>query len=529
MKSKSQFHLLFAFLFLGMLPSCDESRISENQFDSSDLIEASVAEIQSAFESGQLSAVQLVDFYIDRIDELDSSLNSVLQINPEARDIARQLDEERAAGRVRSPLHGVPVLLKDNIDTADQMLTSAGSLALVDAPTPSEDAFFVQRLRESGVIILGKTNLSEWANYRSTASSSGWSGRGGQTHNPYILDRTPCGSSSGSGVAVSANLTLLAVGTETDGSVVCPSSFNGIVGIKPTLGLVSRSGIIPISHSQDTAGPMARSVSDAALLLSAMSGPDENDPITASEENHSTTDYSEFLNLDGLQGKRIGVARQLFNDNSLLNELMENQLNVLRQGGAILVDVEFTTLDAMSTAENEVLLYEFKTDMNKYLSQRGGSIKNLADLIAFNEANSESEMPYFAQELFEQAQSKGDLTDSSYLAVLNISKKASQSEGIDKVMLANNLDAIVSPSNEVPWLIDLVNGDNTESYISSSSLAAVSGYPSITVPAGFITELPIGLLFFGSAFSEGVLIEIAYAYEQITQARREPKFLQTNE
>ena len=490
------------------------------------LDEVTIGELQGMMQAGDLSSVQLVDYYIDRIAQLDQQLNSILEINPDVHEIARALDAERLGGQIRSALHGIPVLLKDNIDTADNMHTTAGSLALLDSPTPAEDAFLVRRLRAAGAIILGKTNLSEWANFRSTSSSSGWSGRGGQTHNPYLLDRSPCGSSSGSGVAVAANLTVLAVGTETDGSVVCPAAFNGIVGIKPSLGLISRSGIIPIAHSQDTAGPMARTLTDATLLLNAMVGVDSNDAITTVPGNNGIGDYTQFLRDDGLMGTRIGVVRQLFNDSPALNDLMEMQLEILRAGGATLIDVEFEFMTELNDAENEVLLYEFKTDLNQYLENRGGEMRSLQDLIRFNQDHAEQEMRYFGQELFAQAQAKGDLSEAAYLSALRTAKELSQAKGIDALIAALQLDAFVAPSNDVAWLIDLIGGDGGD-YIPSSTLAAVAGYPSITVPAGFIKDLPIGILFFGPAFSEPALIAIAYDYEQRSQARQPPAFLET--
>ena len=490
------------------------------------LDEITIRELQAMMQTGELSSVQLLDHYIDRIVEIDPLLNSILEINADAYQIAEILDAERLAGQTRSLLHGIPVLLKDNIDTADNMHTTAGSLALLDSPTPAEDAFLVQRLRAAGAIILGKTNLSEWANFRSSSSSSGWSARGGQTHNPYLLDRSPCGSSSGSAVAVAANLTVVAVGTETDGSVVCPAAFNGIVGIKPTLGLVSRSGIIPIAHSQDTAGPMARTVTDATLLLNAMVGADVKDAITEQADSKGSDDYSQFLRDDGLMGTRIGVVRQLFTKNPALNELMELQLAILREGGATLIDVEFESMTELNDAETEVLLYEFKTDLNLYLEQRGGDIQSLEALIKFNNDNASQELRYFGQELFEQAQAKGDLTEAAYRSALRTAKDLSQTRGIDALITAQQLDAFVAPSNDGSWLIDLISGDGG-SYIPSSTLAAVSGYPSITVPAGFIKDLPIGILFFGAAFSEPTLIAIAYDYEQRSKARRVPSFLET--
>jgi len=490
------------------------------------LEEATVEGLQSAMSSGKITSVEICSGYLNRIRDLDPKVNSIIEINPDALKIAGELDKERKAGRVRSAIHGIPVLLKDNIDTADGMKTTAGSLALVNAPTPKRDAFIVQKLRDAGAVILGKTNLSEWANFRSNESSSGWSGRGGQTRNPYLLDRSPCGSSSGSGSAIAANLCALAVGTETDGSIVCPASVNGVVGIKPTLGLVSRSGIIPIAHSQDTAGPMTRTVTDAAILLAAMTGFDSTDSITVNASK-APVDYTKSLRKDGLKGKRIGVAKQYFGRNQRLDELMETSLKVLKDGGAELIDVQFPTLRQFGDAEGEVLHYEFKDGLNKYLAERGGPIKSLADLIRFNEENAAKEMPYFGQDIFTTAQEKGDLESRAYRLALLQSKVLTQDQGIDAVINKHKLDAISAPSNAPVWLIDLVSGDNPTSYVSSSSLAAVAGYPNITVPAGFIRELPIGISFFGQAFTEAKLIEIAYSFEQITNARRKPKFLET--
>ncbi|MBK7708239.1 MAG: amidase [Acidobacteria bacterium] len=488
--------------------------------------ETTVAALQQGMGAGRFSSADLVRGYSARIAEIDKKTNSMIEMNPDAPAIAAQMDAERKSGKVRGPLHGIPVVIKDNIDTADRMKTTAGSLALLDAPAPKEDAFIARKLREAGAVILGKTNLSEWANFRSGQSSSGWSGRGGQTRNPYVLDRTPCGSSSGSGAAIAANLAAIAIGTETDGSIVCPASINGIVGIKPTLGLVSRSGIIPIAHSQDTAGPMCRTVADAAAVLSAIVGTDPNDSIT-SQASKGSKDYTQFLKKDGLKGKKIGVMRQYFGTNPRLDKLMETQLQALKDGGAEVVDIMIPTLEKFGDAEYEVLLYEFKADLNKYLAARGGAHRSLADLIKFNESNAAKEMPYFGQDIMLKAEEKGDLETRAYRLALLQSKVLTQDQGIDAVMDKEKLHAIVAPSNSPPWLIDLVNGDSPTSYVGSSSLAAVSGYPNITVPAGFIAELPIGISFFGRAFSEPLLIEIAYGYEQLTTARRKPKFLAT--
>jgi len=490
-----------------------------------ELEEITVSELQAAMKSGATTSREITQKYLERISTIDKKLNSVIELNPDALAIADAMDKERKSGKVRSPLHGIPILIKDNIDTADKMKTTAGSLALLDAPVPKQDAFIARKLREAGAVILGKTNLSEWANFRSTRSSSGWSGRGGQTHNPYILDRNACGSSSGSGSAIAANLAAVAIGTETDGSIICPSATCGIVGLKPTLGLVSRSGIIPIAHSQDTAGPMTRTVADAAALLGVIIGTDASDSIT-SQASKGEKDYTRFLQKDGLKGARIGVARQTFGRNSKIDAVIEPQLEVLKSGGATLVDIEFATNGKFGDAEYEVLLYEFKEDLNKYLQNRGGQHKTLADLIKFNEANKEKEMPYFGQEIFYTANEKADLNDRAYRLALLQSKLYTQEQGIDAVMNKDKLDAIVAPSGGVAWMTDLVNGD-CGVFEGITSFAAVAGYPSITVPAGYVQELPVGITFVGRAFSEPTLIKLAYAFEQATKVRRAPKFLQT--
>ncbi|MCW5958806.1 MAG: amidase [Pyrinomonadaceae bacterium] len=500
---------------------------ADRSSDSFEFEEKTVMELQEMMKSGKLTSRQLTQAYIDRIKTIDGKINSVLEINPDALNLAENLDKERKNGKIRGMMHGIPVLLKDNIDTADKMKTTAGSLALLDAPVPKQDAFIVSQLRKAGAVILGKTNLSEWANFRSDNSSSGWSGRGGQTRNPYILDRSPCGSSSGSGAAIAANLSAVAVGTETDGSVVCPSSINGIVGIKPTLGLVSRSGIIPIAHSQDTAGPMTRTVSDAAVLLNAMTGEDKSDNITSQFKTKGSADYTKFLDKNGLKGAKIGVVRQYFGRNAKVDELMEQNISILKREGAEIIDVQIPTLRQFGDAEFEVLLYEFKADLNKYLSNRGGKIRSLQDVIDFNEANKDKEMHYFGQDILLKAQQKNDLDDREYRLALLQSKVLTQDKGIDSVMDKNKLDALVAPSNAQSWMIDLINGDSPANYVSSSSMPAVSGYPNITVPAGFISELPIGISFFGKAFTEPTLIKIAYAFEQATKARKKPKFLET--
>ena len=476
-----------------------------------DLEEITIRQLQAKMRSGELTAQIITEMYLARIKEIDPQLRAVSEINPDAQKIARTLDRERQRGKVRGLLHGIPVLLKDNIDTRDQMKTTAGSLALMDAPLPARDAFVVTRLRQAGAVILGKTNLSEWANFRSTKSVSGWSGRGGQVNNPYILDKNPCGSSAGSGVAVSANLAAVTVGTETNGSIICPATRNGVVGLKPTLGLVSRSGIIPIAHTQDTAGPMARTVEDAAILLSAMTGRDQRDAITV-ESKKGATDYTKFLDKNGLRGARIGVARQFLGTDAAVKQIMEAHFAVLQAQGATLVDVTFSeNLGKLGDDRLQVLLYEFKTDVNKYLAARGVKYKTLADLIKYNEENKAREMPLFGQELFEQAQSKGDLTDQAYLDALHKIKRATREEGIDAVIAKDRLDAIVAPASGATW-----------------SIAAVAGYPYITVPAGFVNGLPVGIGFFGRAFSEPQLLKFAYAFEQQTKARRKPGFLPTD-
>ena len=489
-----------------------------------ELEETTIADLQKAMASRQMTAHGIAQGYLDRIKAIDPKLNAMIELNPDALTIADAMDRERKSGKLRSPLHGIPIVIKDNIDTADKMKTTAGSLALLDAPTPKQDAFLVKQLRQAGAVILGKTNLSEWANFRSTKSSSGWSGRGGQTHNPYILDRNPCGSSSGSGAAVAANLAAVAIGTETDGSIICPSSTCGIVGIKPTLGLVSRAGVIPIAHSQDTAGPMTRNVADAAALLSVLVAADPNDTITT-QASKGAQDYTKFLLADGLQGMRIGVGRQYFGRSDKVDKVIEPHLQVLKDGGATLIDVTFTKLRDFGDAEYEVLLFEFKEDLNKYLAARGGANRTLKDLIDFNEKNADKEMPYFGQEIFHQAEAKADLNDRAYRLALMESKLYTQEQGIDVVMDQEKLDAIVAPSGGTAWMTDLVGGDC--GVFESSSLAAVAGYPNITVPAGYVQGLPVGISFFGRAFSEPTLIKAAYAFEQATKARKTPKFLPT--
>ena len=486
-----------------------------------DFSESSIAELHDQMQRGEISSVELVDWYIDRIASIDQAgpgLNAIIEINPDARRIAAALDQEWQSSGPRGPLHGIPVVLKANIGTADQMYTSAGSLALAEH-VPNEDAFIVKRLRNSGAVILAKANLSEWANFRSSYSSSGWSSVGGQTLNPYDTARSPCGSSSGSGVAVAANLAVIAVGTETDGSVVCPAGMNGIVGIKPTLGLVSRNGIIPGAHSQDTAGPMARSVRDAAILLTAMTGVDADDPVTAAAEIHH--DYSANLTADGLSGKRIGVIRSYYGAGSdpKVEAIYEMSIAALKAQGAEIVDDIRIEIGNMYADENEVFLYELKADLNAYFKASGAPVESLADVIAFNNTHADTVMPFFGQDYFLLAQEKGPLTDEAYLAAVANSKRVARA-GIDGALDEHDLDALIAPTNGPAWMIDHVNGDFFR--IGSSSLAAVSAYPNITVPAGFVAGLPIGLSFIGRPWNEKQLIEIAYAFEQATRARRAP-------
>ncbi len=494
-----------------------------------ELDEITVAELQEGMRSGKFTSRGLANRYLARIAEIDKagpSLNAVIELNPEVLAIADQLDAERKSKGPRGPLHGIPILIKDNIGTADRMRTSAGSLALAGF-TPSRDSAVARRLRQAGALILGKTNLSEWANFRSSHSSSGWSGRGGQTHNPYATDRNPCGSSSGSGAGVSANLCAIAIGTETDGSIVCPSSANGIVGIKPTVGLVSRAGIIPISHTQDTAGPMCRTVADAATLLGALAGPDPADSATAASSGKIPADYTRFLDPKGLHGARIGVLRKTFDFSDSVAPVFNAALDAMRDAGAVLVDVEIASLGKFDDSELTAMLYEFKADLNAYLAAASPRIlvSSLKELIAFNERNRDTEMPYFGQDLFEKAEAKGPLTEKAYLDALAQDHRLARIEGIDAAMEKNKLDAIVAPTAGPSWLTDLIDGDHDTG--GTSSLAAVAGYPNIHVPAGFVFGMPVGVSFFGRAWSEPQLIRIAYSFEQATHARKPPRFLPT--
>jgi amidase len=495
-----------------------------------DLDEKTIAQLQEGMKSGEYSARSLTEKYLARIEQIDKNgpkVNSVIEVNPDAFSIADELDKERKEKRPRGPLHGIPVLIKDNIATADRMMTTAGSLALLNSHPP-KDSGVAQKLRQAGAVILGKTNLSEWANIRSSHSSSGWSGRGGQTKNPYCLDRNPCGSSSGSGAAASANLCAIAVGTETDGSVICPSSANGLVGIKPTLGLLSRAGIIPIAHSQDTAGPMCRTVADAATLLTALAGEDPRDAATKEGHGKIPPDYTKFLDANALKGARLGVARKYFGFSDDVDKLMNASIEELKKLGAVIVDpADLPTHGKFDDSEFEVLLFELKADLNAYLSSLGPSapVKSLKDVIDFNEKNKEKEMPWFGQDILIKAEGKGPLTTKAYVDALTKNHKLARTEGIDAIMNQHKLDAIIAPAGAPAWITDWINGDH--SIGGSSNAAAVAGYPNITVPAGYVHGLPVGISFFGKAWSEPKLIGLAYSFEQATKARKTPKFLAT--
>ena len=490
-----------------------------------ELEETTIADLANAMAAGRLTARSITQQYLDRIAELDRkgpTLRHVIEINPDALSIADALDRERKAGKLRGPLHGIPILIKDNLDTADRMTTTAGSLALAGS-IAARDSTVAAKLRAAGAVLLGKTNLSEWANFRSSHSTSGWSGRGGQAKNPYVLDRNPCGSSSGTGGSVSANLTALGIGTETDGSIVCPSSANGLVGIKPTVGLVSRAGIIPIAHSQDTAGPMTRTVRDAAILLGVIAGVDSRDSATSGSAGKIEADYTRFLDANGLRGARIGVARKYFGFSDAVDALMSDAIDAMKKQGAVIVDPAELAADPEN--EFDVLLYEFKADLNAYLAGLGpkAPVRTLADIIAFNDQHKDQEMPFFGQDIMIKAQAKGPLTEKAYVDALAKNLKRSRDEGIDATMTKNNLDALIAPTGGPAWLTDLVTGDHfTGGY---SQMSAVAGYPHVTVPMGFTRELPVGLSFFGRAYDEPTLIRLAYAYEQATKHRRPPRFI----
>lgn len=489
--------------------------------------ELTILELQQQMASGETTARSLAEHYLERTEQIDKqgpTLNAVVELNPDALKIAAALDEERQTSGSRGPLHGVPVMLKDNIDTADKMRTTAGSLALVGSK-PQQDAFVVEKLRRAGAVILGKTNLSEWANFRSTRSSSGWSSRGGQTRNPYVLDRNPSGSSSGSGVAVSANLCAAAIGTETDGSITSPAAANGVVGLKPTVGLISRSGIIPIAHSQDTAGPMARCVTDTAVLLGALTSVDPRDVATERSGKKGLADYTQYLVADGLRGARIGVARNLFGFHERVDAVIEGAIAAMREQGAAIIDTDLASGEDYSESEYEVLLYEFKHDLNTYLKSLGpdAPVQSLEDVIAFNERYKDQVMPYFGQEHLLKAQAKGPLSERAYQEALARNHHLTREEGIDATIDKHQLDAIVAPTNGPAWTTDLINGDH--SLGGSSSPAAVAGYPNITVPAGFVNGLPVGISFFSTAFQEPTLFKLAFAFEQATKVRRPPQYL----
>lgn len=494
-----------------------------------ELVEVTISELQAKMRSGKLTARRLTEMYLERIKQIDTKTHSVLELNPDALAIADAMDKERKKGKVRGPLHGIPILIKDNIDTADKMHTTAGSWALFDAPTPKQDAAVAAKLRQAGAVIMGKTNLSEWANFRANArngrQTSGWSGRGGQTNMPYFLDQNPSGSSSGSGVSVSANLTPVAIGTETNGSIISPSVTNGIVGLKPTVGLVSRSGIIPIAHTQDTAGPMTRTVTDAAILLGAIAGTDKLDPATAEADKRRAKDYTKFLDPNGLKGARLGLVMTPPRQNpEPYKAFWQPFIDKLRAGGATLVDVTFPDYGPTQADRLAILQFEFKTDVAKYLAGRGSKYKTLEDLIKFNEDNKDKELQIFGQEIFIDSQKRGDLTDKVYLDAIEKVHKSVREDGIDGLMAKNNLDAFVGPMG---------GGVGT---------AAVAGYPSIIVPVG-LRDIPpstnqagaavpgttqaTGMLFFGTAWSEPKLIKYAYAFEQLTKGRVTPQFLPT--
>jgi len=503
----------------------DQSQADCNCDDNFELNEVTIATLQQKMDKGDYTSRSITQKYLDRIDKIDKAgpkLKAVIEVNPDALDIADAMDKERANGKVRGPLHGIPVLIKDNINTGDKMMTTAGVLAL-KGNVVKEDAFIIKKLREAGAVLLGKTNLSEWANFRSTRSTSAWSSRGGQTKCPYILDRNPSGSSAGSGSAASANLCTIAIGTETDGSIVSPSSVNGLVGIKPTVGLWSRAGIIPISKTQDTAGPMARTVRDAAILLAACAGVDPLDPYTAAGQGKASADYTKFLDADGLRGKRIGVEKDGLKTNFYMDALFRDAINLIKTKGAEIVEVEvYKNIKQAGKDEFTVLLYEFKDGVNKYLQTNDCKMKSLADVIEFNKKNEAKAMPYFKQETLEEANKKGDLNTKEYLDAVKNTTTITRTV-IDGLLKDNKLDAIVAPTNGPAVCIDLVNGDYDNGY-GFSGPAAMAGYPHVTVPMGFIHGLPVGLSFISTAYDEAGIIKLAYSYEQASKKRTPPKF-----
>lgn len=526
MKKISRFTLVLVIVILsGIISSCIPTPL-KGDFNNFRFLEYNIPQMQAGYDKGEFTAKEVVEAYIDRIQAIDASgpeINSIIIINPEASEIAARLDAERTSGKVRGPLHGIPVVLKDNIDTHDKMPATAGSRALKNS-FPLKDSHIAQKLREAGAIILGKANLSEWANFRGELSSSGWSGVGGQTKNPYILSRNPCGSSSGSGVAVSANLAMLAIGTETNGSIVCPSHANGIVGLKPTVGLVSRSGVIPISFTQDSPGPMARSVTDVALCLSVLTGTDSSDIKTIQSQEHIQPDYSRFLNKEGLKGKRLGIYKDPLGANFKVDSLFNKAKEDLTEAGAELVEIEQLVESETGNHSFEVMLFEFKDGLNKYFESLGpeAPIKSLDELITFNK-NDSVELQFFNQAYLEMANKKGNLSSRDYQEALERMREGAQNNGLDKVMAEMNLDAIIAPTGSPAWNTDHINGDSFQ--LGSSGPAAMAGYPIITVPMGFVQDLPVGISFFGKAWSEPILLEVAYAYEQATKHRKAPQFL----
>jgi len=526
MKSNSvKFSLLFILVILFAITCKTTVRNNvENRTDNSWIEELTIRQLQQGYKEGKYTVKDVVKVYLNRISEIDKNgpmLNSIIEINPDALNIAGELEKEAAEGKPGGSLYGVPVILKDNIDTHDRMATTAGATALRNS-FPGSDSYVARKLREAGAIIIAKSNLSEWANFRAKMSSSGWSAIGGQTRNPYVLDRNPCGSSSGSGVAVSANLCMVAIGTETNGSIVCPSNNNGIAGVKPTVGLISRSGIVPISFTQDTPGPMARTVEDVAITLGALTGIDSTDSKTFASQGKFFTDYTGFLKKDGLKGKRIGLFKKAMGFSDKVDTLMNKTVAYLKANGAEVVGIEFPKGLNYEDASFQVLLYEFKDGLNKYFAgHNGSSVKNIKDLIQFNKSDS-VELKYFDQNLLEQADQKGDLNSTEYKKALATMTKATRDDGIDKVMNTYRLDAIMAPTGSPAWKTDMLLGDHFVG--GSSSLAAISGYPAITVPMGFIDDLPVGVTFFGRAWNESILLEIAYSYEQGTKHRRAPKY-----